>query len=362
MFVRLCSYNVCGDRRMSLCPAYELRSAGHRATQAELSQRTLSATSTFNKPAASALDGIAHPLGQGGQILNKSSPVSSSAPLPPSVPPMTFALLSRALCLLVLLNFFRLVVSPPPPISSPYWLEDFLAMDWREAIEFSKQMAEGGSSLPADAPAAADSVSSSFRADTPRHQPALAVQTAGPSPTEVSEQQVRAQIQSLATLAGTLHLPSTYTWRPLDQLKAEMERHVLSLDNRLEQDMSPMTPLVMGGLSRFPSSGLFKANSKAFAIQLPSGTTFVKFFTHDRFGLTNPFPSTMTIWSLNLEIVQRPSSPLALCGIWGVSTGVQAAVIESLRSVKYVVRKGSDSKFLQRDAVPSAPDQPVTLH
>ncbi|CBQ70645.1 hypothetical protein sr10313 [Sporisorium reilianum SRZ2] len=327
---------------------------------------------------------------------------------------MHCALLFRALCLLFVSSLCPMVASPPPPMSSPYWLEDFLAMDWRDAVSFSKQMAESGSTHPATASETADAASSTVPVHALSHPPALAVQvapesrrlvpspssldsrntlparadvqtqgaaaipdadpvsyassnapasvwgqesTAGPSIPQVSDPLVAGQSDSLATLPDIIHLPTTYAWLSSDQLIIEMEHHVLGLDDRLLEEMSRLSYPLDSIPDRLPTVEMFRANSRAYAVELTSGVVFVKFVKPHKFVRTDLFQAAMTIWSLE---VQNARHHLALRGVWGIPTGVQMAVMESLSSVKFIVRKGLDFtgglvKFLERDDLSPAP-------
>ncbi|CDR87822.1 uncharacterized protein SPSC_03538 [Sporisorium scitamineum] len=331
------------------------------------------------------------------------------------------------LCFLHLSSFFRLVAAPSPPLSSPHWLEAFLAMNWRDTVDFSQQLDEDGSSHPAGVSGATDAMSSTVRGDPSNRPPALAVQgavypgfpfsfpsriasiivlpvqlnvqaqraatfrnadtgwysssnvfdmrtsrssreaSAGPSIREVSERLGGFQTQTLATLSDIIHLPITYTWLPSHTLLVEMEQYVVRLDARLQGEMFRVTSLVDSEHNGMPSHSMFLGQSKVYAIQLPSRIVFVKLFKPNRFDSTSPTQrttmNTLTIWSLDLGDSQFP---LALRGVWSITSGVQRKVTESLLAVKYLVRQKQDvrgawEKFLERDDVSPAPDKHSTF-
>lgn len=316
-----------------------------------------------------------------------------------------------------------MVSAPSPPPSSPHWLETFLAMEWREALDFSKHLAENGDGHSAGASHAADAAASSVRVGGSHQNPPLDVASASkprrllpsppmlspkvelpaqpgvltrgtstisitdsvapsssngrtshasasghktgaePSTYVVSGQPVRAHLYSLATLPEIVLLPATYTWLSSDTLMAEMERHVLKLDARFQGEMFPIASQADDDHRAARSNDWFIDQSRAFAIQLPSRVVFVKIYKANRFVSTNPFQGTLTIWSLDPANIQQP---LVLCGVWGVTSGVQMRVTESLLAVRYVVRwrldvRGIWSKFLERDDAPPALVKQSTL-
>lgn len=330
--------------------------------------------------------------------------------------------LDLILCMVLLLALSERVASPLPPQPSEGWLEDFLAMDWKDAADFSNRFnvlesgrhpstpsADNLFPRPMEPSGGAQAAGSSIEPRPKRSR--LTVPETGRSPRSTVEPWVqhsptRSQAQpdfvalaaadihfrshsgssnsferpisnddfesklrhrteepfrpsgmTLATLPTKLLVPDVYTWSPSTRLAKEMKAFVLGIDDRLRDDMVPLSLDWTDRYAVMNSLVQFKARSKVVAVQLPSDVVFVKFFSKHKLVRSNPHLLTMTLWTLHLSNTEGSQSWLVLRGISGVSSRIELQMKNSADVADYTVQAGLEGRhgytnYLKQDYKP----------
>lgn len=273
-----------------------------------------------------------------------------------------------ALCAMVMMVLHQ-AVAPSPPNSTPEWLERFLAMEWKEASEFSDLLADQGRghgsgvsfSRQDQRSGGSDSTDllPSYTGGHPESQPrdmslsSMAIPSASQLPEQrslspprssttqthdlpdVSVHLYRAVPYTLATLPAVLSLPADFVWLPSQQLMVETLDFFAHIRSDLPASMTRLDVDERAILFQRGSWDYFTPKTKAHAIQLPTQVVFVKFSVQDRFVANNPRPQTMSIWTLENE---RGQSALGLRGLWGIRSIVQHIFTQSPASVSYTAK------------------------
>ena len=131
-------------------------------------------------------------------------------------------------------------------------------------------------------------------------------------------------------------LPPIYKWQPSERLMQEMTNFIVELRENGPTGLVRLFRSNDNDQFEHDSWRMFRATNKVFAVQLPSQMVLIKLTGQTTFVQMNPYPITMSIWTLELHDGQQK---LGLRGLFGVQDKMSHSLRDSEVTTGYSVKR-----------------------